>query len=254
MEPCDHSDRKRHAQLRHNPRSAPLWVGNPQDWEMVRTRPRPPLVCPEPGCNVELTSYECLENKHNPRIFKFKPGDRGCAHAFDDELSDEERRPGGPMTPMHRWVQNRVLRIVQTLRYDAVTEHWPTRSDIFVQPHRRSELGLEQPGFSLEVQLVPTDFPKRTQSRQDKGAQVCWLIRYGLNDPKTTKALFGLPAVRFRVIDPSDTERRPCAPWDAPSDRATGPLSCVDEQLYGRMATASATPIRLISAWVRMPG
>ena len=27
-----------------------------------------------------------------------------------------------------------------------------------------------------------------------------------------------------------------------------------DEQLYGRMAIASATPIRLISAWVRMPG
>lgn len=28
----------------------------------------------------------------------------------------------------------------------------------------------------------------------------------------------------------------------------------VDEQLYGLMVTVSATPIRLIRAWVRMPG
>jgi hypothetical protein len=71
MEACQHPERKRHAQLRRQPRSTPLWVGDPDDWELVRHKPRPPLVCPEPGCGVELISYENGNNQYNPRIFKF---------------------------------------------------------------------------------------------------------------------------------------------------------------------------------------
>jgi hypothetical protein len=56
MEPCHHQQVKRHAQLRHQPRSTPLWVDDPDDWALVRQQPRPPLVCPEPGCQVELIS------------------------------------------------------------------------------------------------------------------------------------------------------------------------------------------------------
>jgi hypothetical protein len=62
MEPCAHPERKRHARLRHQPRVTPLWVGDPDGWALVRQKPRPPLVCPEPGCDVELISYENLNN------------------------------------------------------------------------------------------------------------------------------------------------------------------------------------------------
>ena len=37
VEPCQHPQRKRHAQLRHQPRSTPLWVGNPKDWDSYGT-------------------------------------------------------------------------------------------------------------------------------------------------------------------------------------------------------------------------
>ena len=55
--------------------------------------------------------------------------------------------------------------------------------------------------FCLEVQLNPTQFRMRTKVREAKGAKVCWLIREGLDSEKALKALFGLPAVRFRVVD-----------------------------------------------------
>src|SRR3712207_1883369 len=58
MDACAHPERKRHAQLRHQSRATPLWVGDPDDWALVRQKPRPPLVCPAPGCDVELISYE----------------------------------------------------------------------------------------------------------------------------------------------------------------------------------------------------
>jgi hypothetical protein len=55
-------------------------VGDPDDWALVRQKPRPPLVCPEPGCDVELISYENLNNQYNPRIFKFKSVGSSCSH------------------------------------------------------------------------------------------------------------------------------------------------------------------------------
>jgi hypothetical protein len=42
MDPCRHPQRKRHAQRRHQPRSTPLWVGDPEDWAVVRQSPLPP--------------------------------------------------------------------------------------------------------------------------------------------------------------------------------------------------------------------
>jgi hypothetical protein len=47
---------------------------------------------------------------------------------------------------------------------------------------------------------------------------VCWLIREGLDSEKALKALFGLPAVRFRVVDRDDPGRL-VAPWNDPNDR-----------------------------------
>lgn len=202
MEPCHHQNLKRHAQLRHQPRSTPLWVGDPVDWELVRRKPRPPLVCPEPGCEVELISYENLNNnQYNPRIFKFKSVNRSCDHW------SAHGGGGGPETARHEWLKLRLTRIAQKLGYQATPEHAPTHADVFV--HEAS--------FCLEVQLNPTQFRKRTKVREATGAKVCWLIREGLDSEKALNALFGLPAVRFRVVDRDDSGRL-VAPWNHPTD------------------------------------
>ncbi len=201
MESCQHQQLKRHAQLRHQPRSAPLWVGDPDDWALVRQKPRPPLVCPEPGCQVELISYENLNNRHNPRIFKFKSVAGACGHW-------PAQGGGGPESAQHEWMKLRLKRIVEQLGYTATPEHAPTHADVLVH----------EVSYCLEVQLVPTQFRKRTKIREDTGANVCWLIREGLDSEKAVKALFGLPAVRFRIVD-KDDQGRLLAPWDHPGER-----------------------------------
>ena len=202
MEPCHHQPCKRHAQLRHQPRLTPLWVGDPDDWELVRHKPRPPLVCPEPGCQVELISYENLNNQYNPRIFKFKSVNRSCDHWA------AHGRGGGPESAQHEWLKLRLVRIVEKLGYNTTPEHAPTHADVFVH----------DVSFCLEVQLNQTQFRRRTKVREAKGAKVCWLIREGLDSDKVIKALFGLPAVRFRVVD-LDEPGRLLTPWDHPGDR-----------------------------------
>ncbi len=201
MEACAHPQRKHHARLRHQPRATPLWVGDPDDWALVRQRPRPPLVCPEPGCDVELISYENLNNQYNPRIFKFKHISASCHHWTP------ETRGGGPPSPEHEWIKLYLSRIVTGLGYTATPEHPPTRADVFV--HECS--------YCLEVQLRATQFWKRTTQREAKGAHVCWFIREGLDTEKARKALFGLPAVRFRVVDDSE-QGRPITPWHEPDN------------------------------------
>jgi hypothetical protein len=202
VEPCQHPQRKWHAQLRHQPRSTPLWVGNPEDWALVRHKPRPPLVCPEPGCGVELISYENTNNQYNPRIFKFKSINTSCDHW------PASGRGGGPESAQHEWMKLRLTRITGKLGYNATPEHAPTHADVYV--HEAS--------FCLEIQLNPTQFRLRTKVREDRGAKVCWLIREDLDSEKALKALFGLPAVRFRVIDRANSGRL-LTPWDHPRDR-----------------------------------
>ena len=198
---CQHQQLKRHAQLRHQPRSAPLWVGDPDDWALVRRQPRPPLVCPEPGCQVELISYENLNNQYNPRIFKFKSVARSCGHW-------PAHGGGGPESAQHEWLKLRLKRIAEQLGYTATPEHAPTHADVFV--HEAS--------YCLEVQLRGTPFRQRTKMREQAGAKVCWLIREGLDSEKALQALFGLPAVRFRVVDRDDPGHL-LLPWEDPSDR-----------------------------------
>ena len=196
-QPC-----KKYARLRFNPQSALLWAGNPDDWAIATRKPHPPLVCPEKDCDVELIAYENPGNRYNPRIFKFKAGSRTCDHWTARGLG------GGPETPQHDWVKNWLATIARRLGYTAVVEHQATHADVFVEPPA---------SFCLEVQLWSTPFRKRTDARRTLGADVCWLIRDGLNTPKVRKALFGLPAVRFRVID--KVNHRPLTPWDRPEDR-----------------------------------
>jgi hypothetical protein len=183
VEPCQHPQRKRHAQLRHQPRSTPLWVGDADDWALVRHKPRPPLVCPEPSCDVELISYENLNNKYNPRIFKFKSVNRSCDHWPASGLG------GGPESAQHEWMKLRLTRIAKMLGYIATPEHAPTHADVFIH----------EALYCLEVQLNPTQFRKRTAVRKAKGVKVRWLIREGLDSEKALKALFGLPAASLTV-------------------------------------------------------
>ncbi len=151
VQSCEHQGTKRHAQLRHQPRSTPLWVGDPDDWALVRHEPRPPLVCPEPGCQVELISYENLKNKYNPRIFKFKSVNRSCGHW-------PARGGGGPESAQHQWMKLRLRRIAEQLGYTATPEHAPTHADLFVH----------EVSYCLEVQLKSTQFRQRTATREPR--------------------------------------------------------------------------------------
>ena len=215
MEPCQHPERKRHAQLRHQPRSTPLWVGDPDDWALVRHKPRPPLVCPEPGCEVELISYENLNNQYNPRIFKFKSVNRSCDHWF------VHGGGGGPESAQHEWMKLRLTRIAKILGYTATLEHAPAYADVFVR----------DVSFCLEVQFNPTQFRQRTKSREGKGAKVCWLIREGWRFVRGSPAL--RPRIIARSVAPTLARRRlsshrPCAlrstsPTIAEVSSTTGP-------------------------------
>jgi hypothetical protein len=197
----DHAQTKRHAQLRHAPRARPFWVGDPDDWKIVRRHPRPPLVCPEPGCDLELVSYENHNNRRNPRVFKFKAGAKPCGHWRVEGLS------GGPESAQHQWMKRYLAKIATRYGYTAIPEHHPTRADVYVQ----------EPAYCLEVQLVPTQFVQRTKARTQQGAQVCWFVRDGLDTRKARAAVFQGPGIRFRVVEAADRER-PAAPWDAPEE------------------------------------
>jgi hypothetical protein len=151
---------------------------------------------------VELISYENVNNQYNPRIFKFKSINRSCDHW------PAGGRGGGPESAQHEWMKLRLKRIASRLGYNATPEHAPTHADVFVH----------DVSFCLEVQLNPTQFRKRTTAREATGAKVCWLIREGLDSEKALKALFGLPAVRFRVVDRASSGRL-VNPWDDPGDR-----------------------------------
>lgn len=143
----------------------------------MRREPREPLVCPEDGYDVELVSYENTRNRYNPRVFRFKAS-RQCGHWPD------RGKGGGPESPQHDWVKYRVAHIARLLGHDATVEDEPTDADVFIHDTR----------MCFEVQLKPTAFNDRTKARQRKDAHVCWLIRFGLDTPKATKALFELPA------------------------------------------------------------
>src|SRR3954453_17059954 len=84
-------------------------------------------------------------------------------------------------------------------------------------PSTRADVFVSECSYCLEVQLRPTQFRKRTAQGVEKGETVCWFIRGGLDTENVRKAFFRLPAVRFRVIDGSDSGR-PITPWDDPDN------------------------------------
>jgi hypothetical protein len=164
MEACLHPARKRHARFRHQPRATPLWVGDPDDWALIRHKPRPPLVCPEPGCDVALISYENLNNQYNPRIFKFK------ATAVTRNHWDASGLGGGPPSAEHEWMKLHLSRIATSLGYTATPEHAPAsaggaqivpnkikcfrRPDVSPFDHSRRG-SIESPAFVISLKKRP---------------------------------------------------------------------------------------------------
>lgn len=71
--------------------------------------PALPLLCPEPGCDVELISCENRSFKQNPRFFRFKSVDRSCDHWADHDHG------GGPETAQREWVKYRLATIARRL-------------------------------------------------------------------------------------------------------------------------------------------
>lgn len=184
----------------------------------MRRRPRPLLVCPEPGCDVELISQESPKNRYNPRIFKFKPNGARCGHWPGNE------NRGGEESVQHDWMKLNLAKMARRFGYTATPEHWPTRADVFVH----------EPGYSLEVQLRQTDFEGRTRARNGR---VCWFLPGGINQPSVQSALREQPVVRFRFID--RLSRRPTAPWERQDDPTI--LDRTFLEVFGTVAASRRT-------------
>ena len=134
----------------------------------------------------------------------------------------------------------RVL-IAERLGYTATPEHAPTHADIFVH----------EVSYCLEGQLNSTQFRQRTKVREAKGMQVCWLIREGLDSEKALKALFGLPAVRFRVVDAANPGRL-VAPWDDVTDRELARRARLEMfATIAYRADKRADPLVSLGVWFR---
>lgn len=199
MSHADHERKpsKRHAQIRADWRQRPLWVYDQEDWEEMISLPSGSLICPVRGCGSAFQIPQ--ENQHGTRFLKDLPNGGCCAHAF--------ARPegsGGPMTLRHRWFQSRLARICEVLGYEAMPEHWPTYSDIFVT----------KVDYSIEFQIWRTDFERRRAARIAAGAkEVIWMIPEDAERKATTRALFAHPAVRIRVRSRDDWSTR-LDPWN----------------------------------------
>ncbi|EUA17560.1 hypothetical protein I553_10618 [Mycobacterium xenopi 4042] len=140
------------------------------------------------GCRQPLVPKDCTQSQRHLAYPRGSAG--GCGHHIlgSDEKPETDRR----MSERHRWMQNRITAICRRLGYEAVPEHWPTRADVYVETTKTA----------LEVQQRPTAFAKRTAARARHGAcQTIWLLSHDARGDSVERALFGLPAVRFKIVD-----------------------------------------------------
>ncbi|MEV6769918.1 hypothetical protein AB0N05_14955 [Nocardia sp. NPDC051030] len=197
---------KRHAVLQNRPDSPTLWVLNNADWQTMLDNSNA-LKCPEPGCTVRLFPRPKNPKSKVDRHLWLGPNHRGgCDHWNGG--SDG----GGPMTPKHRWVQDLILTTCRELGYTAIPEHPLTRADVFVT----------KPATALEVQLRPTAFRDRTDSRRDNGADTIWFVAHDVawTNVSVREALTQLPSVRFKIYDGRirwDRDTPEFTPWEDPS-------------------------------------
>lgn len=185
--------KKEHAHLRSVRLPRPLWVYDPEDWEIIRASGGQ-LICPVEECRFPLDS---VQNGNGTRFLRNKGKPEDCVHAFG------YGRGGGPMSQEHRWIQNRILGICRSLGYTAVPEHAASRADVWVEAATP---------LAIEVQRWPTTFVRRTEARRAAGADVLWLLTESATGTKVPPALFEGPAARIRVL--AAGSRKPARPWE----------------------------------------
>ena len=151
------------------------------------------LICPKPGCRAELTPAQL---KTGTRFLRNRRGTSDCGHAFARGLG------GGPPSPEHRWLQQRLAMLCDELGYEAMQEH--AYADVWVN---------STPPLAIEVQKWATNFAVRSAARKARGANVLWLLPESASSKKVGRDLFRHPAARIRVLRRgSRTEE--AKPWD----------------------------------------
>ncbi|MFC9437875.1 hypothetical protein [Nocardia sp. NPDC057030] len=229
---------KRHAVLRGRPNET-LWVFDDADWAVMLEHSKS-LVCPEPGCGIQL--FPRPQSADSDIVRHLWLGTRqktGCEHWTGG--SD-----GGPMTARHVWVQARILRTCRDLGYTAVPEDHHTRADVYVS----------EPSTALEVQLRATAFNDRTEARRAKGADTIWFLAHDVSRSNASikNAIATLPTVRFQVGDRRNRTRGAAEfePW---LDRTGGLDEFAEIRVYGTtfdLDTRTGTP-RLEHAGMALP-
>lgn len=196
----DHPQRtKQHALRRDVHRRYPLWVYDDDDWNLMHGGNKLPvgdLICPTVGCRAELVAVEV--KRTGTRFLRNRPGTSDCGHAFG------RGQRGGPPSPEHRWLQQRLTMLCGDLGYGAVQEHYESRADVWV---------ANTPPLAIEIQRWPTAFAGRSEARETQGANVLWLLPESASSKKVERELFQQPAARIRVLKRgSRTEQ--ARPWE----------------------------------------
>lgn len=159
----------------------------------MRDLPVGDLICPKPGCRAELVP---VERQTGTRFLRNRPGTSDCGHAF------ARGQGGGPPSPEHRWLQQRLVMLCDDLGYEAMQEH--AYADVWVR---------NTPPLAIEVQRWATNFAVRSAARQALGANVLWLLPESASSKKAGQDLFRHPAARLRVLRRgSRTEE--ARPWE----------------------------------------
>lgn len=199
---------KRHAVLRDTQSMSPLWVARESDWQTMLAH-HDDLVCPQPGCQVQLFPRPIDPNSRQTRhMWIGTKGHTGCGHW-------EVASGGGPMSARHLWLQLALTKICDDLGYHAIPE----------DPHTHADVYVTDPSTALEVQLRPDDFVGRTAARTAVGAQTVWFLgaEVPYQNPRVKHAFRALPVTRLAVRD-RRTTWRPNQPEFAPWDDPTGAL------------------------------
>lgn len=224
-----------------------LKVFSDEDWKLMTTEPRPPLKCFEPACDQRLSAVDSANRARHLRV-RNPEGERevGCAHIHPLATGGEGDGAGidtgngsgnggvggggGLMSDEHRWLQFRIEFLIRNyLKLNAWTEDSTTFADVYVEVPDGDDL-------AIEVQRWPTDFPTRSQLREDRGASPLWLLTDDAHGRSVNTALREHPCARLYVHHVDDTKRQrplPLQPWQ-PHD-----FHAIVDHHHGRPRTLS---------------
>lgn len=182
--------KKRYAKIRGQ-NGRVLDVLQDSDWCLMRTLPKPPLVCPIYGCSQRM---DTVERKQGTRFLRNNrnSGD-GCTHL------EQPVGGGGPMTEEHLWLQLTIYNLCLEMGYKARLE--TDYADIRVESN---------PPVALEVQLRRTDIEKREAQRAKRQMRTLWLFP-DTAEKSVDNLLFNHPAVRVKYVREGDPI---LPPWD----------------------------------------